>query len=79
MLMNLGIIGCFIFSTGMVYAAVSILVDFAIPKPLRQRSIHGLSKRNHQILSRWNNKLKRVFKSDSESGHAKIRLKELRH
>ncbi len=79
MLMNLGIIGCFILSAGMVYAAVSILADFAIPKPLRHSSIHRFPKRNHQVLSSWNHKLKRVFKSDSGSGHAKIRLKELQH
>ena len=79
MLLNLVIIGCFILSAGLVYAAVSILIDFAIPEPLRHRYIRRLPKRSRNLLHAWQKKLKQSIRCESESGRTKVQLKELHH
>ena len=79
MLLNLEIIGCFILSAGLVYAAVSILIDFAIPEPLRHRYIRRFPKRSRKVLGVWQKKLKQFIRSESESGCTKVQLKELHH
>ena len=78
MLLNLEIIGCFILSAVLVYAAVSVLIDFAIPEPLRHRYIRRLPKRSRKLLHAWQ-KLRQFFKSDSETARTKVQLKELQH
>jgi hypothetical protein len=79
MLLNLEIIGCFILSAVLVYAAVSVLIDFAIPEPLRHRYIRRLPKRSRKLLHAWQKKLRQFFKSDSETARTKVQLKELHH
>lgn len=79
MLLNLEIISCFILSAGLVYAAVSILIDFAIPEPLRHRYIRRFPKRSRKGLGVWQKKLKQFIRSESESGRTKVQLKELHH
>lgn len=79
MLLNLIIIGCFILSAVLVYAAVSIMMDFAIPEPLRHRYVRRLPKRIMKFLHAWERKVKHFFRSDSESAAAMVRLKEVHH
>jgi hypothetical protein len=77
MLLNLEIIGCFILSAVLVYAAVSVLIDFAIPEPLRHRYIRRLPKPSRKLLHARQKKLRQFFKSDSETARTKVQLKEL--
>ncbi|MBQ1439201.1 MAG: hypothetical protein IIZ10_05890 [Solobacterium sp.] len=79
MLLNLIIIGCFILSAVLVYAAVSIMMDFAIPEPLRHRYVRRLPKRIMKYLHARQKKLRQFFKSDSETARTKVQLKELHH
>ena len=79
MLLNLEIIGCFILSAVLVYAAVSVLIDFAIPEPLRHRYIRRLPERSRYLLHAWQKKLKQSIRSESKSGRTKVQLKELHH
>ena len=79
MLLNLGIIACFILSAGLVYAAVSIMIDFTVPEPLRHRYIRRFIKQIAKYMRACRKKMKQFVRTDSESAAAKVRLKEVHH